>query len=90
MKTEQSLMMKLAENQLEIKPLLAKMASGSGLNQNSLLDDGSRSAIRSIDTHLARLIEELATGRAEMTGEIRSELRVLSRTLAAIAERAKQ
>jgi hypothetical protein len=90
MKTEQSLMMKLAENQLEIKPLLAKMASGSGLNQNSLLDDGSRSAIRSIDTQLARLIEELATGRAEMTGEIRSELRVLSRTLAAIAERAKQ
>lgn len=90
MKTEQSLMMKLAENQLEIKPLLAKMASGSDLNQNSLLDDGSRSAIRSIDTQLARLIEELATGRAEMTGEIRSELRVLSRTLAAIAERAKQ
>jgi hypothetical protein len=90
MKTEQSLMMKLAENQLEIKPLLAKMASGSGLNQNSLLDDGSRSAIRSIDTQLARLIEELATGRAEMTGEIRSELRVLSRTLAAIAERARQ
>jgi len=90
MKTEQSLMMKLAENQLEIKPLLAKIADGSLLGQNSALDDGSRSAIRSIDTQLARLIEELATGRAEMTGEIRSELRVLSRTLAAIAERAKQ
>ena len=90
MKTEQSLMMKLAENQLEIKPLLAKIASGAGVAQNSMLDDGSRSAIRSIDTQLARLIEELATGRAEMTGEIRSELRVLSRTLAAIAERSRQ
>lgn len=90
MKTEQSLMMKLAENQLEIKPLLAKIAEGSVLGQSGALDDGSRSAIRSIDTQLARLIEELATGRAEMTGEIRSELRVLSRTLAAIAERAKQ
>ena len=90
MKTEQSLMMKLAENQLEIKPLLAKIAEGSVLGHSGALDDGSRSAIRSIDTQLARLIEELATGRAEMTGEIRSELRVLSRTLAAIAERAKQ
>ena len=90
MKTEQSLMMKLAENQLEIKPLLARIAEGSTLGHSGALDDGSRSAIRSIDTQLARLIEGLATGRAEMTGEIRSELRVLSRTLAAIAERAKQ
>lgn len=90
MKTEQSLMMKLAENQLEIKPLLAKIAEGTGPGQNTALDDGSRNAIRNIDTHLARLLEELATGRAEMTGEIRSELRVLSRTLAAIAERSRQ
>ena len=79
-----------SNSSVEINPLLARIAEGSTLGHSGALDDGSRSAIRSIDTQLARLIEELATGRAEMTGEIRSELRVLSRTLAAIAERAKQ
>ena len=41
-----------------------------------------------IDIHLARLLEETATGRSEMIDELRSEIRVLSRTLAAIAEKA--
>ena len=44
--------------------------------------------IRNIDVHLARLLEETATGRVEMVQELRSEIRVLSRTLAAIAEKA--
>jgi len=90
MKTEQSLMVKLAENQLEMKPLLARLAESRDTGSSSALDDSSRAALRSIDAQLARLIEELSTGRNEMTGEIRSELRVLSRTLAAIAERSKQ
>ena len=47
-------------------------------------------SIRSIDTQISRLIEELGTGRNELVSELRSEIRVLSRTMAAIAERAKQ
>ncbi len=90
MRTEQALMVKLAENQMEIKPLLAKIAEGPAVGHAAALDDGSRAALRSIDAQLARLIEQLATGRNEMTGEIRSELRVLSRTLAAISERSKK
>jgi hypothetical protein len=34
---------------------------------------------------MARLIEELATGRAELVEELRTEIRVLSRTLAAMS-----
>jgi len=86
MRTEQSLMMKLAESQLELKPILARLADtqfGSGLG-----DDSVRSHVRNIDVHLARLHEELATGRAETVQELRTEIRVLSRTLAAIAEKA--
>jgi hypothetical protein len=86
MRTEQSLMMKLAESQLELKPILSRLADvqfGGGLG-----DDGVRSHVRNIDVHLARLHEELATGRAETVQELRTEIRVLSRTLAAIAEKA--
>jgi len=46
--------------------------------------------IRNIDIHLARLLEEMSTGRNEMVAELRNEIRVLSRTLAAIAERSRQ
>ena len=85
MRTEQSLMMKLAESQLEIRPILAKLADTAG-RSNVGFDESVRSNIRSIDVHMSRLLEELASGRAEMVSELRSEIRVLSRTMAAIAE----
>jgi len=85
MRTEQSLMMKLAESQIEIRPILAKLADSAGRSSVGF-DDSVRSNIRSIDVHMSRLLEELASGRAEMVSELRSEIRVLSRTMAAIAE----
>ena len=87
MRTEQSLMIKLAETQLEMRPLLAKLTEGSTAR---VTDDLMSKSIRNIDTQIARLIEELGTGRNELVSELRSEIRVLSRTMAAIAERAKQ
>jgi hypothetical protein len=87
MRTEQSLMIKLAETQLEIKPLLAKIADASIASSPDKTMDKS---MRSIDTQLARLIEEMGTGRSELVSELRSEIRVLSRTMAAIAERSNQ
>jgi hypothetical protein len=88
MRTEQSLMMKLAETQLEIKPILARLADGAGMGGGSGVDETMRGNIRNIDVQMARLLEEMATGRTEMVSELRSEIRVLSRTLAAIAEKA--
>ncbi len=89
MRMEQSLMVKLAESQLEIRPLIARLAEGA-MPQVSSNDDAMRTGIRNIDLHLARLLEELSTGRNEMVSELRNEIRVLSRTLAAIAERNRQ
>jgi len=91
MRMEQSLMVKLAESQLEIKPLIARLAEGAMPKpQIGIGDDAMRTGIRNIDLHLARMLEELSTGRTEMVSEIRNEIRVLSRTLAAIAERNRQ
>ncbi len=87
MRTEQSLMIKLAETQLEMKPLLAKIADSSSASSP---DETMSKSMRSIDTQLARLIEEMGTGRNELVAELRSEIRVLSRTMAAIAERSNQ
>lgn len=90
MKTEQNLMVKLAESQMDLKPILARLEES--LNRpalgNATAADEVPAHIRNIDIHLARLLEETATGRTEMIDELRSEIRVLSRTLAAIAEKA--
>lgn len=83
MKTEQSLMIKLAENQLEMKPLLARLADGSG---NSGLDDQSRNHLRNMDVALSRLVDEMSAGRDEIVREIRSEFKFLARTIAALAD----
>jgi hypothetical protein len=86
MRTEQSLMVRLAENQLELKPILAKLAEGAVRGGSSFDDDSVRTHIRNIDVYMARLLEEMASGRAELVEELRTEIRVLSRTLAAMAE----
>ncbi len=90
MKTEQNLMIKLAESQMDLKPIMSRLEES--LNRPALgsgaASDEVSAYIRNIDSHLARLLEETAMGRAEMIDELRSEIRVLSRTLAAIAEKA--
>lgn len=85
MRTEQTLMERIAESQLELRPIFARLAdatSGGGIGG----DDGVRDHIRNLDTHMVRLLEDLSTGRQELIQELRNEIRVLSRTLAAIAE----
>jgi hypothetical protein len=81
MKTEQALMLKLAEHQIEMKPILARLAEA-----RSFIDDTTRSHIRNIDLALSRLVEEMAGGRDELIREIRGEFKLLARTLASREE----
>jgi len=83
MKTEQSLMLKLAENQLEMKPLLARMAEAKAA---PAIDDATRNHIRNLDLTLTRLAEDLTRGRDEVVRDMRGEFRFLARTIAALAE----
>ncbi len=83
MKTEQSLMLKLAESQMEMKPILAKLADARG---GGGMDEATRGHIRNIDASLARMAEETSTGRDELVREIRNEFRLLTRTIAVLAE----
>lgn len=80
MRASQQLMVKLAEGQMEMRPLLQRLAEGGG---QGALDDASRTHLRNVDLSLARLVEETSAGRLQATQEIRSELKVLARTIAA-------
>ncbi len=82
MRTEQDLMVRIAENQSALRPVLQKLADGQSTGG---MDEASRNHIRNVDVHLARMLEDSASGRAQMTQELRSEIRLLARTIAALA-----
>jgi hypothetical protein len=84
MKAGQLLMVRLAENQMELKPSLVRLAT---VAENSLgQDDVLRTHLRNIEAYMARLTEDVAEGRAQSVQELRSEIRLLARTIAALAE----
>ena len=80
MRTEQTLMKSLAETQMEMKPILAKIAEGSTA---AGMDESTRSHIRNLDVYLTRLTEEFSSGRKELVQQLRSEIKLLARTIAA-------
>lgn len=84
MRAGQVLMVRLAENQMELKPSLERLAT---VAENSLgQDDVLRTHLRNIEAYMARLAEDVAEGRAQSVQEIRGEIRLVARTIAALAE----
>ena len=79
MRTSQQLMLRLAETQASIAPALQKLGERSG-------DDVSRAHLRNIELILQRLITETEQGRTQSTTDLRNEIKILTRTIAAIAE----
>ncbi len=86
MRAEQQLLLRLGENQLEMKALLDRLSEAA----IGGFDDGSRQHLRNMDIYLARLVEESSSGRVQSVQEIRSEIKLLARTIAALAEDADQ
>ncbi|OAN45594.1 flagellar motor protein MotA [Paramagnetospirillum marisnigri] len=83
MRVEQSLLLKLGEGQIETRALLAKLAESSAAGG---ADDATRTHIRAMDGSLKRLVDETVASREELVSEFRAEIRLLARTIAAIAD----
>jgi hypothetical protein len=84
MKAGQMLMLRLAENQIELTPSLTRLTT---VAENSLgQDDVLRTHLRNIEAYVARLTEDVAEGRAQSVQELRGEIRLLARTIAGLAE----
>lgn len=85
MRAEQTLMRRIADAQLEMKPILARL--GDALSGGAMgIDDESRAHIRNLEIYAARLLDEMSTGRVDSVQEIRSEIKMLARTIAALAD----
>jgi hypothetical protein len=86
MRTEQQLMLRMAESQNELKPVMAKLADALGRPAPGGIDEATRGHIRNLELYMARLIEETVNGREEVLRQVRSDFRFLARTIAAVAE----
>jgi biopolymer transport protein ExbB/TolQ len=82
LRANQQLMVKLAEAQLALGPALNRLSNG----RDEPHDDVARAHLRNIELLLNRMIAETEQGRAQSTSELRSDLKVLTRTIAAIAD----
>jgi len=86
MRAEQTLLLRLVETQTEMKQVLSRLAEATAGG----LDEASRQHLRNMDVYLARLLDETANGRTQAVSEIRSEIKVLTRTIAALADEAER
>ncbi len=80
MHAEQQLLVKLVEGQAGLKPVIERLAALQG---SGGMDETSRAHLRNVDVGISRLLEETVTGRGHLADEIRSEIKLLARTIAA-------
>lgn len=85
MQAGQNLMVKLGEAQVEMKPVLERLATVGERESAITLDEVSRSHLRNIDISAARLLVESGQAREQMIQELRSEIKLLARTIAGLA-----
>jgi hypothetical protein len=71
---------------MELHPVIERLGAAT---EGSGFDEASRGHIRNIEVYLARLLEETSTGRREATEELRSEIKLLARTIAAGRDKAQ-
>ena len=83
MRTNQQLMVRIAEGQAQLGPALARL--GERRSQDGT-EEAMRGHLRNIETALTRLITEGEQGRQQSTAELRQDIRILTRTIAALAE----
>ena len=75
-------MVKLAENQMDLKPILQRLTDLSAQTDGGV-DEATRAHIRNIDVYMTRLLEETVSGRTQLIDGLRSKIKLLARTIAA-------
>ena len=84
MRAEQGVLMRLADTQNDVKNLITRLGDLGAPSGG--MDDTTRTHIRNLDLRLEHMLNDLASGREYAVQEIRGEIRLLTRTIAAMAE----
>lgn len=86
MRASQQLMLRIAEAQAALTPALQRLSEA----RFDPGDDVARAHLRNIELTLQRMLTENEQGRVQSTTDLRNDIRLLTRTLAALAEEAQK
>lgn len=87
MRTETQVLLRVAENQKELTPILRRLNEAPvSAGAAPLLDESTRQHIRSLDTVLIRLAGNLDGRQEDLLRELRGEIRLLAKTIAAAGQ----
>ncbi len=70
----------LTESLVDLKMVIAHLIE---TQKSTAFDEASRTHLRNLDDAINRLVEETASGRSAITNDVRAEIRLLARTIAA-------
>ncbi len=85
LRANNTLMRSIADAQEGLGPAITRLAESQAEADRSE-GEAMRGHLRNLEIYTARLVEEVAQGRTHATNEIRNEIKILTRTIAAIAE----
>ncbi len=87
MRTEQKLMVKVAESQIKLAPLLERFSNPESVSTQDQYTEAIYGHLRNLDTCLQHLMQENAEGRDKMVAELKQEIIILTQTIRDIAGR---
>lgn len=79
-RSEHKRMLSQARGQMELQPVLQRLAESLGERSNE--SEGTDERLRALDHALHRLVDEMQTERTDLAAELRDEIRLLTRTVA--------
>jgi hypothetical protein len=83
LRAEQQVLLRIAESHQALTPALLRLTDRRG---DGGFDDATRAHLRNIELYLQRLLTESEQGRQQATADVRNEIKILTRTIAALAE----
>ncbi len=78
-KAEQKIILSLSKNQMDLQPAVSRLVDLAADGWAG--DEEIRQHIRNVDVHVARVLSEISTGRAQLMDELRDEMRLLSHAI---------
>jgi hypothetical protein len=85
MVSQQVLLKKMAQGHVDLQKQLEHFVSIMGTPAFQGPDEGIKQYLRNLDATALRLLEELIEGRASAVQDLRGEIRLVARTISALA-----
>lgn len=87
MRTEQQVLLKLAETQADLRPVLAQLSDSlerDAAPQSALMDEQAMGHIRNMDAAVTYMANQTVQGREQILKELRADIKMLARTVAGL------